>query len=180
MRFVACDPTAFEPWVQESVDVYGEAMRRPPEVVAQRRSVLPTHLSRPAFRAAVAVDDDSADEVLAGFGYAYAGEAGQWWHDIVTRELSDEDADFWMSDTVEIVELHVRPAYQGNGIGRRLLGMLLDGAPERTAVLSTHDRESPARRLYRSTGFVDLLTAFVFPGGHEVFAVMGKDLRAET
>ena len=36
--------------------------------------------------------------------------------------------------------------------------------PERTAVLSTQDCHSRARRLYRSLGFADLLTGFSFPG----------------
>lgn len=177
MRFERCDAPGFEPWAREAIEVYGEAMRRPPEVLAQRRATLPAHLARPAFRAAVAVEDGAGGDLLAGFGYAYAGEPGQWWHDVVVRALGRAEAQRWMSDTVEIVELHVRPAYQGQGVGRRLLAMLLEGATERTAVLSTHDRLSPARHLYRSVGFVDLLTRFVFPGGSEVFAVMGKELR---
>jgi hypothetical protein len=41
-------------------------------------------------------------------------------------------------------------------------------------VLSTHDRESPARNLYRSVGFIDLLSGFVFPGSSEVYVVMGR------
>jgi hypothetical protein len=52
--------------------------------------------------------------------------------------------------------------------------MLLDGLATRTAVLSTHDKESPARSLYRSAGFEDLLTGFVFPGSAEVYAVMAR------
>jgi hypothetical protein len=50
-------------------------------------------------------------------------------------------------------------------------------APERTALLSTRDADSPARRLYRGTGFVDLLTDFhFFPGGEPPYAVMGAEL----
>lgn len=172
LRFSVCDAVAFEPWLDEAAAVYGEAMQRSPEIVAQRREVLPAHLRRTGFRAAIAVERPT----LAGFGYAYTGERGQWWHDVVVRALGPQQAGRWVDDSLEVVELHVRPAYQGHGIGRRLLAMLLDGATERTAVLSTHDRDSSARRLYRSVGFVDLLTGFVFPGGHEVFAVMGKDL----
>jgi ribosomal protein S18 acetylase RimI-like enzyme len=47
---------------------------------------------------------------------------------------------------------------------------------ERTAVLSTRDAPTPARRLYRSLGFGDLLTDFVFPGGGPPYAVMGAVL----
>jgi ribosomal protein S18 acetylase RimI-like enzyme len=166
------DAEEFRAWSDEAVHVYGIAMRRPPEVVAQRRGVMAAHLLRPAFRGAIALDGDA----LVGFGYAYAGRRGQWWHDVVAGALDAENRREWLGDSVEIVELHVLPGYQGRGIGRRLLRLLLDGATERTAVLSTHDLDSPARHLYRSEGFVDLLTGFVFPAGREVFAVMGKRL----
>ena len=45
------------------------------------------------------------------------------------------------------------------------------------ALLSTRDADTPARRLYRGTGFTDLLTAFhFFPGGEPPYAVMGAEL----
>jgi hypothetical protein len=53
---------------------------------------------------------------------------------------------------------------------------LCAGRPERTVVLSTLDRESPARHLYRSLGLCDLLTRFHFPGGGPPYAVMGSAL----
>jgi ribosomal protein S18 acetylase RimI-like enzyme len=81
-----------------------------------------------------------------------------------------------MADSFEVGELHVHPDYQGRGIGRELLLSLADGRPERTAVLSTRDAESRARRLYRSVGFADLLTGFRFPGGGEPYAIMGAPL----
>ena len=43
-------------------------------------------------------------------------------------------------------------------------------------MLSTQDADSPARRLYRSLGFADLLTGFIFPGGGPPYAVMGAAL----
>ena len=68
------------------------------------------------------------------------------------------------------------PAYQGMGIGRELLLRLTTGRPERTAVLSTADAESRARRLYRGVGFTDLLTGFRFSGAEPPYAVMGAML----
>ena len=68
------------------------------------------------------------------------------------------------------------PAYQGAGIGRRLLLELTTGRPEHTAVLSTQDTESRARRLYRGVGFTDLLTGFRFSGAEPPYAVMGAAL----
>ena len=82
----------------------------------------------------------------------------------------------WLDDSFEVAELHVRPAYQGMGIGRELLLRLTSERPERTAVLSTADAESRARRLYRGVGFTDLLTGFRFSGGEPPYAVMGARL----
>ena len=68
------------------------------------------------------------------------------------------------------------PEYQGRGIGTDVLHRLASGRPERTALLSTPDTDSPARRLYRTSGFADLLTGFLFPGGDPPYAVMGAEL----
>ena len=69
------------------------------------------------------------------------------------------------------------PGYQGAGIGSGLLLGLTSGRPERTAVLSTRDAETRARRLYHGVGFTDLLTGFAFyPGGEPPYAVMGAEL----
>jgi len=70
----------------------------------------------------------------------------------------------------------VRPEYQRRGIGRAMLLRLTEGAEQRTALLSTQDLPSPARHLYRSLGFTDLLTNFCFPGGGPPYAVMGAEL----
>jgi hypothetical protein len=43
-------------------------------------------------------------------------------------------------------------------------------------VLSTRDAQTPARKLYFSLGFADLLTDFLFPGGGPPYAVMGAAL----
>ena len=73
------------------------------------------------------------------------------------------------------------PDHQGHGIGASVLLRLTSGRPERTALLSTRDADTPARRLYRGTGFTDLLTAFrFFPGGEPPYAVMGAELPLRT
>ena len=80
-----------------------------------------------------------------------------------------------------LAELHVAPTHQGQGIGADILLGLASGRPERTALLSTRDADSPARRLYRGTGFVDLLTGFnFFPSGEPPYAVMGAELPLRT
>ena len=136
--------------------------------------------------------DGAAVPVLAGFTYGFHGAPGQWWHDVVAGALAVSFASAqsrgrpahsapgagvaWLDDSFEVAELHVRPPYQGMGIGRELLLRLTSGRPERTAVLSTADAESRARRLYRGVGFTDLLTGFRFSGGEPPYAVMGARL----
>ena len=164
------DTDTFASVVVTAAQIYGEAMHRPPELVVQRREIMSSHVVRPGFVGVLAHDDED----LVGFGYGYRGRPGDWWHDVVAAALGRRMAREWLTESFELAELHVRPAYHGRGIGRRVLETVLSAAGAVTVVLSTHDRESPARQLYRSVGFVDLLTGFVFPGSSEVYVVMGK------
>ena len=165
------------------VGVYAAAMDSPAQQLPGRRMMMERHARYPAFRGLVAVTGDDglgADGTIVGIGYGFRGLSGQWWHDMVAAAITAasgrDTARAWMDDSFEVGELHVHPDHQGQGIGRHLLLGLTSGRPERTAVLSTLDAESRARRLYRSVGFTDLLTAFRFPGGGELYAVMGAPL----
>jgi GNAT superfamily N-acetyltransferase len=169
-RIDVLDAGGFAPLVMTASQVYGEAMQRPPELVVQRREIMQSHLARAGLVAAVARECDE----LMGFGYGYRGRRGEWWHDIVAAQLGRDLSRRWLTDAFELAELHVRPQLHGRGIGRRILETVLGEVSERTVVLSTHDRESPARQLYRSVGFRDLVTGFVFPGSGEIYVVMGK------
>ena len=177
-RIEVLDAPAFTPRVATAAHIYGTAMGRGPEMVVQRREIMHSHVTRRGFVAVVAVDESVGDDLgdLVGFGYGYRGRRGEWWHDIVVEALGRETAERWMHDAFELAELHVQPDRQGQGLGRQILDRILADATGETVVLSTHDRESAARRLYRSTGFVDLLGGFVFPGSAEVYAIMGRDL----
>src|SRR5664279_3022787 len=57
---------------------------------------------------------------------------------------------------------------------------VLAEAPYDTALLSTEDVDSPARRLYRSLGFVDVLRQFDFAGDPRRFAILGVTLPLTT
>jgi GNAT superfamily N-acetyltransferase len=167
-------------------------MNPPDRMLAGREAILARHAANPGFRAltAVLVPGGQSREgrvheapvtpgVLAGFTYGFHGEPGQWWHDIVASALavsSEGGAGSWLADSFEVAELHVLPAYQGAGIGRELLLRLTTGRPENTAVLSTADTESRARRLYRGVGFTVVLTGFRFSGAEPPYAVMGARL----
>jgi ribosomal protein S18 acetylase RimI-like enzyme len=176
--------------------VYAAAMRPDPEQLPGRRSIMERHASYRGFRAlAVTADavgqadgvgraDGPAGRVrpdqIIGFSYGFRGADGQWWHDVVAAALTARTgpavAAAWLADSLEIAEVHVHPDFHRRGIGRSLVLTLAQGRQERTAVLSTQDAESPARRLYRRLGFADLLTGYSFPGSGIPYAVMGAAL----
>jgi GNAT superfamily N-acetyltransferase len=137
-------PREFRAVTGDLVAVYAAAMNPPERLIGGRESIMDRHAASPGFRCLIA----QADGVVAGFCYGFHGENGQWWHDVL-------------------------PDYQGRGIGRTLLLSLAAEREERTAVLSTADAETRARRLYRGVGFTDLLTGFRFSGSEPPYAVMG-------
>src|SRR6201995_2078350 len=165
-RFVAA--------VDKMLAVYTLAMNPAPSQLSGRRSIMARHATNPGFRA-LAVLDENGEPVA--FSYGFHGEPGQWWHDMVNYAVAASSgadvASRWLSDSFEVAELHVMPAYQHQGLGGSLLYGLTADRAEQNPLLSPHDSESPARQLYRSAGFVDLLTAFRFSGGDPPYAVMG-------
>jgi GNAT superfamily N-acetyltransferase len=136
------------------------------------------HAGYPAFKALQARSAPPGQTL--GFSYGFHGEPGQWWYDAVWaalgRRIGPTLTESWLADCVEVAEVHVRKDQQRCGIGTRMLTALTAGRPERTALLSTPDRETTARRLYRRLGFCDLLTGYSFPGGSPPYAVMGAVL----
>jgi GNAT superfamily N-acetyltransferase len=194
--FTELGPAEFRPSINRFIAVYRAAMNPPDRMLAGREAILARHATNPGFRALTAVlapEGESSEGpaygtpptvatsrgVLAGFTYGFHGAPGQWWHDMVAAALavsSEGGAGGWLADSFEVAELHVLPAYQGAGIGRELLLRLTSGRQECTAVLSTADTESRARRLYRRVGFTDLLTGFRFSGAEPPYAVMGARL----
>jgi ribosomal protein S18 acetylase RimI-like enzyme len=161
--------------------VYAAAMRPDPAQLAGRRSIMEQHTRYGEFRAlAVRAPGQERPGKIVGFSYGFRGAAGQWWHDTVAAALAAKSghvlATAWLANSLEIAEVHVLPAFQHRGIGKSLVLGLAEGRRERTAVLSTPDTESTARRLYRGLGFEDLLTSYRFPGADIGYAVMGAVL----
>jgi len=117
---------------------------------------------------------------LIGFAYGFHGEGGQWWHDVVSQAVTSargrETAADWLTDSFEIAEVHVLPGHQGQGTGQAMMLRLTAGRPERTAVLSTMDADTRARRLYRRLGFTDLIAGYAFAGTDDPYAIMGAPL----
>jgi ribosomal protein S18 acetylase RimI-like enzyme len=176
-------PREFRTAIRALVGVYAAAMNPPDRTLSGREAIMDRHAASPGFRGLSA----HVDGRLAGFTYGFHGESGQWWHDMVAAALATRSgarisaAEYagtdapgaWLDDSFEIAELHVLPPWQGRGIGRSLLLSLASGRRERTAVLSTADAPTRARRLYRGLGFTDLLTDFRFSGSEPPYAVMG-------
>jgi ribosomal protein S18 acetylase RimI-like enzyme len=166
--------------------VYTAAMQPDRAQLGGRLSIMERHAGYPGFRALVAVPPGAPaagplpESLALAFAYGFRGASGQWWHDVVAAAITARSgaatATRWLADSMEIAEVHVRPEHQHRGTGRRLMHTLAAGRSERTAVLSTQDSNSPARSLYRSLGFTDLLTGFSFPGGGPPYAVMGAVL----
>jgi ribosomal protein S18 acetylase RimI-like enzyme len=171
-------PSDFLRTIDQFVAIYGAAMGAGPDELPSRRAIMERHAVNPGFRA-LAATAATAGRIVA-FSYAFRGLPGQWWHDVVHAGISAESgvraAREWLDDVVEIAEVHVHPDFQARGIGRRMVLALAADRVERTAVLSTRDAPTPARKLYRSLGFSDLLIDFVFPGGGPPYAVMGAVL----
>ena len=156
----------------EVLDVYAAAMEVSRASARSRRSVLAGHLERRGLRGVAALDGQR----LVGISYGYLGEPGQWWHDHVAAAMGADLARTWLTSAFEVCELHVRPEHQGTGLGRTLLEDLLADTGAATAVLTTPDRETRARRFYRIGGWQDLVLGLRFPGDPRTFAVLGKRL----
>jgi ribosomal protein S18 acetylase RimI-like enzyme len=170
--------TDFLRTVGEFVAIYAAAMGAEPGELPTRAAIMERHARNPGFRALAVSSGDPAH--IVAFTYGFRGVAGQWWHDVVRAAIvagyGRAVAADWLDYVMEIAEVHVHPDFQARGIGRRMVLALTAGRSERTTVLSTRDAQTPARKLYYSLGFADLLTNFMFPGGGPPYAVMGAAL----
>jgi ribosomal protein S18 acetylase RimI-like enzyme len=172
-RIVAWAPKQFALRVDEAMDIYVRAMNYPPHAGSQRAVTARRHATHDGFACQAAVLDDGA---LVGFGYGYTTTPGQWWHDLVRKALTREQAAQWLDNAFELSELHVLPEYQGAGTGRLLLTELAGAVGHDAILLSTPDIDTRAFRLYRHLGFVDLRRHYLFPGDVRPFAVLGARL----
>jgi len=174
-------PREFLGSIDVLVGIYADAMEADEGLLPGRRELMRRHAGYPAFKALQAragvADQARGPRPVLGFSYGFHGQRGQWWYDAVSAALTGAIGQAltasWLADCLEVAEVHVRKDQQRCGIGTRLLTGLVAGRPERTALLSTPDRDSTARRLYRRIGFRDLLTGYIFPGGSPPYAVMG-------
>jgi ribosomal protein S18 acetylase RimI-like enzyme len=180
MRLVAWTPDDLARRLDDVIEVYGQAMGYPADLLEARRGYIAGHVRRAGFRAVASLDPAGN---LLGFGYGYASGSGQWWHDQVRGALRRDARKTWLADCFEVVELHVRPGAQGHGLGAAQLQALLTMAVGKTTLLSTpeaDEQRSRAWRLYRRFGFVDVLRNFHFPGDDRPFAILGRALPLQS
>lgn len=139
------------------------------------RGILSRHAEREAFRFLISQSEKGQ---LAGFCYGFAGAPGQWWHDLVSKEMDDEARRRWLpAGHFELTELHVHLDFRRQGIGGRLHDALLDGLASPTAVLTTQTDNGAALTLYEGRGWKVVVPALFFPANpNRPFCVMGKDL----
>ncbi len=172
----------------EALAIYVAAMGYPKGTEYHRAPMWSEHIARPGWRAVGAVRTDphhpDRPAELVAIAYGYRGGPDQWWQQQVRHGMratgwSGEQVDFVLGNYFELTELHVHPDAQGHRLGEQLLRRLLADRPERGVLLSTPevDREdNRAWRLYRRTGFRDVVRHFTFAGDRRPFAVLGRGL----
>jgi ribosomal protein S18 acetylase RimI-like enzyme len=170
---IAIGPLDLAAWVDEALAVQAQAFGLSDEEIGVRRHIVLRHLANPGARALGAT---SGIGRLVGFVYGMPNDRSQWWSSVVEPYLRRAGNDAWLDDSFTITELHVLPAYQGRGIGRRLITTLTDAADEPRSILSAIDTESRARALYRKLGYHDLARRVLFPSAPCPYAVMGAVL----
>lgn len=167
------DPATYRRRIDELLTIYVTAMRYPAGTEVHRRALWIDNSYRTGFGCVVALDA-SGDPV--GLAYGYRGTADQWWYNEVGRGMTDGQRGEWLSDYVELTELHVAPRVQGGGLGEAMLRLLISSAAARVVLLSTPEGENRAWRLYRRLGFQDVLRHYRFTGDPRPFAVLGRPL----
>ncbi|TLQ43382.1 GNAT family N-acetyltransferase [Streptomyces marianii] len=159
--------------VDDALSVQALAFGLTAEEIGIRRHIVLRHLLSPGAHALGATTPAGR---LVGFVYGMPNDRTHWWSTVVEPYLRSNGSDDWLDDSFVITELHVHPAYQGRGIGRRLITTITDGAAQPRSILSAIDTESRARGLYRALGYQDLARQVVFPSAPKPYAVMGAPL----
>ncbi len=159
--------------VDEALAVQALAFGLTDDEITVRTQIVLRHLGQPGVRALGAT---TADGRLTGFVYGMPNDRAHWWSTVVEPYLRRTGTEGWLDDSFVVVELHVLPAYQGLGIGRRLITGITDSVAQPRSILSALDLDSPARRFYRELGYRDLAHPVHFPSAPVPYTVMGAPL----
>jgi Acetyltransferases len=172
MDDVTIEPIDLARRAEEALAVQALAFGLTDEEIAIRLQIVLRHAGYPGVIALGAVRGPD----LIGFGYGMPNDRSHWWSTVIQPYLEATGADHWLDGSFAVTELHVRPASQGRGLGRALITELCRRSMLPRTILSAVDAETPARRLYRSLGYMDLARQVMFPNTDRPYAVMGAVL----
>jgi ribosomal protein S18 acetylase RimI-like enzyme len=140
------DGPAVQARFAEIEDVYAEAFPR--YDLGDYRTRMSRQIPARGFEAVTARDEGA----LAGFAYGLPLSRSSWWDG-----LEPSPPDGFTTETGErtfaVIDLAVRPAHRGRGLGRRLMDELLAGRTEERATLATGVDEHENQRMYRRWGW---------------------------
>ncbi|WP_046441325.1 GNAT family N-acetyltransferase [Corynebacterium kutscheri] len=180
LKILRLTPAEFSHLVPQFVDIYLAAMHYEPTIRLSRIGIWRRAVTEKDFISVCAHNDQH----ILGIAYGFRGHRDHWWNQQIRRGLRENHLPggkqkSLCDDYFELVEIHVIPAAQGNGIGEALLVELFSHITSPYVLLSTPEvpeEDNNAFRLYRRNGFVDVLRNFHFQGDHRPFAILGKDL----
>ncbi len=135
------------------------------------------HIEYADFKGIVAINDENE---VVGFTYGYRSLEGQYYNQLMREALNLEQADEWLQDCFEFVELAVHPQYRNEGLGMKLHNELLEGISNRTSILTTQINYEKARSLYKRLDWVDVLEPFHPSKSDAPYAIMGKILKTKV
>jgi ribosomal protein S18 acetylase RimI-like enzyme len=161
---------------EEALAVQALAFGLTDEEIAVRLQIVTRHAGYPGVIALGAMHGGR----LVGFGYGMPNDRSHWWSTVIEPYLDARGNAHWLDDSFAVTELHVLPRWQRRGLGRALIVDLCGRSGLPRTILSAIDAETPARRLYRSLGYVDLARPVMFPNTERPYAVMGAVLPFRT
>jgi ribosomal protein S18 acetylase RimI-like enzyme len=135
---------------------------------------LKRHSTYEGFRGFVALNQEKD---LLGYSYGYTSMKGQYYRDLLAKQLEPQKAHMWLENCFEVVELAIHPSARRSGLGKLLVNNLIDGTGHKTAILTTQVDNSPARTLYKNLNWVVVKDSFI-PSQDDVtpYVMMGKSL----
>jgi GNAT superfamily N-acetyltransferase len=135
------------------------------------------HIEYADFKGIVAINDENE---VVGFTYGYRSLEEQYYNQLMREALNLEQADEWLQDCFEFVELAVHPQYRNEGLGMKLHNELLEGISNRTSILTTQINNEKARSLYKRLDWVDVLKPFHPSKSDAPYVIMGKILKTKV
>jgi ribosomal protein S18 acetylase RimI-like enzyme len=176
MALVPWRPEDVKQRIGDIISVYGETLGSTESSRDSLRRNILDDIHCSGFKAVATLT--SCGELVA-FAYGFRLHPHHWWQQNVQVVLDENQRKVWLTRCFEIAEIHVRPAAQAQGVGSRQLRALLAISRGTTALLCTTETaepSSPAWRLYRKMGFVDVVRNFQFYGSQKFSAVLGLQL----